>query len=418
MRGRSLLSDILRRVSFGPWSGGDGDKTLAGACLTLLDERSEAAGLALAREILQRFETASSEDQRVFFETLAREFGADEEAVRDAMSAWKAGDTDGARRLHYASEPRSLDLLRTLNRVPGATAQLVKMRSELLPMLKDRSDLVGLDSDFRHLFASWFNRGFLELNRIDWNTPAAVLEKIIGYEAVHEISGWDDLRQRVADPDRRLFAFFHPAMRDEPLIFVEVALMERVPAAIAEIILRRQESLDPGMARTAVFYSISNCQKGLRGISFGNFLIKQVVTELIDELPGLERFVTLSPVPGLRRYVGNAADDDPAVGGLSPPAGEHPDDDTARRLATSYLRWAKDETGRANDPVAHFHLSNGAELYDVHANADTSDTGMSNSWGVMVNYHYDPARTEDNHRAYVRDGVIAMSSKVRSLARK
>ncbi|MDQ2092226.1 malonyl-CoA decarboxylase [Marimonas arenosa] len=415
---RRFLSDILRRVAFGAWPGARHGGDLPEMCHELLGERSEASGLVLGREILDVYEAADAEARASFFEALAQAFGVDEAALEAAITAWRPGDGEAARRLHAAAEPRSQELIRVLNRVPGATARLVRMRADLLGLIKARPHLRGLDGDFRHLFASWFNRGFLELRRVDWSTPAAVLEKIIAYEAVHAISGWDDLRARVADPDRRLFGFFHPAMPGEPLIFVEVALMDRVPGAIAEILAEGREPLDPGAAKVAVFYSISNCQKGLKGISFGNFLIKQVVAELSAELPGLETFVTLSPVPGLRAFVDAAGPDDPVLAGVNLPADAAPDDETTRRLAARYLTQARRDGGTAFDPVAHFHLSNGAELYDIHGAGDLSDAGRRNAWGVMVNYLYDPVKTEANHRSYAHDGAVAMSSKVRALAKK
>ncbi|MGR8948334.1 MAG: malonyl-CoA decarboxylase [Gammaproteobacteria bacterium] len=418
MGSRSFLSDILRRVSFGQLRKDYDDSTLADACHSLLNERSEAAGLVVAREILERFENESIEAKSSFFTDVTREFGVDESAIKNVISQWQSGEPDAARSLHYVSEPKSLELLRVLNRVPGATAKLVRMRGDLLPLAKDNPEIAVLDKDFQHLFTSWFNRGFLELRRIDWSTPASILEKIIAYEAVHEISGWDDLRERVAAPDRRLFAFFHPAMPDEPLIFVEVALMSRVPGAITEIIDPGRDTLEPDTTKAAVFYSISNCQKGLRGISFGNFLIKQVAKELTEELPSLEIFVTLSPIPSLRRHAGKSAAENDASKDNGSLLDEIPAGETARKLAASYLLNMKAESGRALDPVAHFHLSNGAELYDVHADADRSETGMLNSWGVMVNYRYDPAATEINHRAYVSEGKVATSANVKALARK
>ena len=422
MADRSFLSDILRRVAVSPWRGTGREGDLASMCHELLEERSEASGLVLAREILDRYEAADGETRAVFFNKLSREFGVDAADLNKAVADWSnvEGDSevDLARRLHFAAEPQTQELIRVLNRVPGAAARLVRMRADLLTILKDHPGLKGLDADFRHLFGSWFNRGFLELRRIDWSTPAMVLEKIIAYEAVHEIAGWDDLRQRVADPDRRLFGFFHPAMPDEPLIFVEVALMGEIPGAISQIIAEDRAALDPEAAKVAVFYSISNCQKGLRGISFGNFLIKQVVSELAQELPGLETFVTLSPVPGLRRYVEAADKGDLVLEGVGFGEDGAPEVADMRRLTARYLALAKHASGTASDPVAHFHLSNGAELHEIHTGADMSDAGRGNSWGMMVNYLYDPARTETYHRAYANDGVIAMASKLRTLVKK
>ena len=357
MAERSFLNDILRRVAFTAWTGARRDQSLAEMCRTLLNLRSEASGLMLAREVLDRYDQSSETDRTAFFQALARDFSADDTALAEAVTAWTPGNPDAARKLHFAAEPRSQNLIRVLNRVPGATSRLVRMRADLLAMLSSTPELTGIDSDFRHLFTSWFNRGFLELRRIEWSTPACVLEKIIAYEAVHEITGWDDLRHRVAEADRRLFGFFHPAMPDEPLIFVEVALMDHIPGAITEIIRPDHDTLDPSTAKVAVFYSISNCQKGLRGISFGNFLIKQVVADLTAELPHLATFVTLSPVPGLRSHL--------EAEGTAP--ADPPDTDGARRMAARYLALAKRGGGKARDPVAHFHLSNGAELHAIHA---------------------------------------------------
>ena len=288
------------------------------------------------------------------------------------------------------------------------------MRADLLIAAKQDKALKALDRDFQHLFSSWFSRGFLEIRRIDWNTPARILEKIIAYEAVHEITGWDDLRQRVADPDRRLFAFFHPAMPSEPLIFVEVALTKTIPEAIGPIIAAKRDMVDPAQAKVAVFYSISNCQKGLRGISFGNFLIKQVVSELQNELPGLKTFVTLSPVPGLRRWASDNQADFPEK---LQAALESPTPEDTRRLAAYYLTKARRPENTAFDPVAHFHLGNGAELHRIHADADTSPNGRANSWGVMVNYLYDGDKIEANHQAYTADGKIVAAASVRTLAK-
>ncbi|MEO0994871.1 MAG: malonyl-CoA decarboxylase family protein, partial [Pseudomonadota bacterium] len=311
-----ILTDLLARVtdvgrslaSLGEDSRPDTPEAAVDLAGDLLEGRGEATGLALAQAVIARFAALDAPARRVFFELLRIRFGVDQTALETAVARWReAGDDASARALHYACEPRSQELLRMLNRAPGGTAALVMMRTELLRALRDAPELAGLDADFRHLFSSWFNRGFLELRRIDWSTSAAVLEKIIAYEAVHAIQDWDDLRRRVAAPDRQLYAFFHPALPDEPLIFVEVALTDAIPGAISPILARERTPLDPARATTAVFYSISNCQTGLRGISFGNFLIKQVVEELRRDAPSVRTFVTLSPVPGLRRWTESQA---------------------------------------------------------------------------------------------------------------
>ncbi|MBZ0124470.1 MAG: malonyl-CoA decarboxylase, partial [Roseovarius sp.] len=265
--------------------------------------------------------------------------------------------------------------------------------------------LMALDLDFRHLFASWFNRGFLVLRPISWESPAHILEKIIAYEAVHAIGSWEDLRRRVEPADRRCFAFFHPAMPDEPLIFVEVALTRGTPGSVQALLAGDREVLDDEKADTAVFYSISNCQAGLASISFGNSLIKQVAADLSLELPGLRTFVTLSPIPGFTAWL------------KAEELVHDPGDDTQMRmLAAFYLLRAKRGNGQPLDPVARFHLDNGASVHQVHARADTSPNGLKQSQGVMVNYLYDLARVTQNHERFAASSQIAASSEVRALA--
>ena len=427
MAEKHFLSDILKRIArAGPFLSARSSLSvddLLPLCNELIGDKGEASGLKTALKILEIYEAASRDEKLSFFKSISEGFGVDHEALKQAVENWQPSDNASARELYFAAEPKSVELIRRLNRVPGATARLVKMRSDLLGLLKQEPDLRGLDLDFQHLLLSWFNRGFLEIEQIDWSTPAAILEKIIAYEAVHQIDGWDDLRQRVAEVDRRLFAFFHPAMPDDPLIFVEVALTDAIPGSIGAILAQDRETLEPTEANCAVFYSISNCQHGLRGISFGNFLIKQVVSELQRELPSLSTFVTLSPVPGLRRWVTTAMEAEDSLlkaeeqGFLASLAeGEAPPADLAARIAARYLLNARSKRGTVFDPVAHFHLGNGAILHKVHSEADLSERGMQNSWGVMVNYLYDEARIEDHHQAYATDSSVASSSEVRSLA--
>src|SRR5215475_9509187 len=278
-------------------------------CEALLSGRGEASGTAMAREVLDRYQDLPASEQPDFFHALARHFGPDRDRVAKAIEAWQANPGDGnGGELHFASEPRRQELIRRLNRAPGGTGDLVAMRADLLSLLNGHRGLAALDRDVVHLLSSWFNRGFLVLRRIDWSTPANILEQIIRYEAVHEIHDWDDLRRRLDPVDRRCYAFFHPAMADAPLIFVEVALTEQIPSAIAPLLAVERQPVPIDRARTAVFYSISNTQRGLGGISFGNFLIKQVVEELRRELPKLDTFVTLSPVPQFMEWVNQAKD--------------------------------------------------------------------------------------------------------------
>jgi malonyl-CoA decarboxylase len=306
-----------------------------------------------------------------------------------------------------ASEPDRQELIRRLNRLPGATEDLVRMRADLLRLGRKDPELKALDLDFQHLFQSWFNRGFLVLRPISWESPAHILEKIIAYEAVHAIDSWDDLRRRLEPADRRCFAFFHPSMPDEPLIFVEVALTKGIPNSVQALLREDREALAEEEADTAVFYSISNCQAGLASISFGNSLIKQVVSDLSTELTTLKTFVTLSPIPGLTRWL-EEADQDIAI--------DDSDPEQVRALAAYYLLHAKRSNGLPYDPVARFHLGNGAMVHAVHAEADISHKGQSQSLGTMVNYLYDLKSVSQNHEAFASQAEVISSSDVKSLA--
>ena len=297
MGGSSFFADLLETVSDRGRAllGRDGTPAsagldgLLGRCEALLSGRGEATGLALARDVLDGYWALDESQRLAFFQALATRFGADPERFQDAVAAWQADPSDErAAALHFASEPRRQELFRRLNRAPGGMEALVGMREDILGLLRDHRELESTDRDFHHLFSSWFNRGFLVLRRIDWSTPANILDKIIRYEAVHEIHDWDDLRRRIDPPDRRCYGFFHPALANEPLIFVEVALTRQVPDAIGPILAGERAPLAAAEATSAVFYSISNCQRGLHGVSFGNFLIKQVVDELARDLPEIE----------------------------------------------------------------------------------------------------------------------------------
>ncbi|MGM0584314.1 MAG: malonyl-CoA decarboxylase domain-containing protein, partial [Pseudomonadota bacterium] len=296
-----LLATLFERrgFQFRP----SGNVSMPELCRALLSERGEVSGLKLAKEVLARYRLLDDERRVAFFRMLAEDLDLDAEAVAQAARAYaQAPDRTALFRLSQAAEPPRQELLRRLNEAPGATVELVRMRVDLLRLARSSPDLDRVDLDFAHLFRSWFNRGFLVLRQVDWDSPARLLEKIIDYEAVHAIHSWNDLRRRLDPEDRRCFAFFHPAMPEEPLIFVEVALTRGVPGSIQELLSEQRASLDAAEADTAVFYSISNCQAGLRGISFGNSLIKQVVEVLGRELPHLKQFVTLSPIPGLARW--------------------------------------------------------------------------------------------------------------------
>lgn len=421
-RGRTLL----RRA--GSSDAGQDTDGLIQLCKALLSGRGEASGTAMARDVLDLYQELDATQRRAFFEALVRDFGPDREKLAQAVEKWRSQpDDEDASSLHFASEPRRQELIRRLNRAPGGTSDLVSMRADLLGMMKGHSDLAALDRDVVHLLSSWFNRGFLVLRRIDWSTPANILEKIIRYEAVHEISDWDDLRRRIDPVDRRCYAFFHPALVDEPLIFVEVALTETMPAAIAPLLAVDRQHLPIEKARTAVFYSISNTQRGLGGISFGSFLIKQVVEELRRETPKLDTFVTLSPVPGFMQWLKQDKDvpltdeDREILKRLDEPKWfEHPETTAQLRgvlepLAAYYFLKARTPKGRMIDSVARFHLGNGARLERINWLGDLSPKGLRESAGIMVNYLYRLDDIEKNHEAYANDGEVVASSAVKKL---
>ncbi|WP_417607362.1 malonyl-CoA decarboxylase [Primorskyibacter flagellatus] len=400
-----LLSNIFdRRYRFG--LAREDDRTLSELTDDLVSASGDVTGQAVARQILDRYARWDDAEKLDFFRHMALGMDLDPQAVRVALDAYEASPGKTSYRVFMAAaEPPRQELVRRLNQVPGATHLLVSMRSDLLRLGREDNALMALDLDLRHLFASWFNRGFLVLRPISWESPAHILEKIIAYEAVHAIDSWNELRRRLQPADRRCFAFFHPSMPDDPLIFVEVALTKGVPGSIQTLLAEGRSALAPEQADTAVFYSISNCQSGLAGISFGNSLIKQVAADLSAQLPGLKTFVTLSPIPGFVRWLGDQDLPDSTR-----------DDTTLRQLAAYYLTRAKRDNGKPLDPVARFHLGNGAVVHALHAGADTSPKGRAQSEGVMVNYLYDLARVSQNHEKFASDGVIATSPDLRSLA--
>ncbi|WP_249159567.1 malonyl-CoA decarboxylase [Bradyrhizobium tropiciagri] len=403
----------------------DSARQLAAA---LLSERGEASGAMIARELKHTVRALDAGSRHGFQNYLATSFQPDTTKLREAATRYLAdGTAAAAAALAQAADPPRQEVLRRMNMAPGGTATLVAMRSEITGRLAAEPELKLLDADLKHLFVSWFNRGFLELRRIDWDSPAAVLEKLIAYEAVHEIKGWDDLRRRLA-PDRRCFAFFHPALPGEPLIFVEVALVEGLATAVPPLLV---QDTDEAAARaraaradTAIFYSISNCQDGLRGVSFGNFLIKQVVEELQTEFPQLKRFSTLSPIPGFRRWLGQQPD----LGADDAAMLRQLDDDNWWRDATTrdkvrpflmkrcaqYLTRSP-ASGHRIDPVARFHLGNGARLERINWLGNTAERAITESFGIMVNYLYDHDSIERNHEVFAREGEIVRSPQVDAL---
>jgi len=431
-QGRRLVR--LNPTSDVPQQPRSAQPSLTSEMEALISSRSEVFGIAQAQTIIARWGALDLAGQRAFMHSLSRDFGPDQSRLDAALEAYARDRSSAAlSALHVAAEPRRQELLRRLNLAPGGTAALVKMREALLRSMGDDAELKAVDADFLHLFASWFNRGFLILKPIDWSTPASILEKIIQYEAVHDIGGWDELRRRLAPSDRRCFAFFHPQLGDEPLIFVEVALTRHMPAKIGDVLREDRDPLRPEEATTAVFYSISNCQHGLRGVSFGSFLIKQVVEDLVRELPGLETFVTLSPVPGLARWLAGQRrsptilDDDmvTVLAGIEQPGWQ--DDPPSRQIiepalraaTASYFLRGQEASGRLPDPVGRFHLGNGASLERINILADLSPRALREAHGVMVNYLYKIDDISANHEAFAtRNAVVASSAVQQALPHK
>ncbi|WP_147126735.1 malonyl-CoA decarboxylase domain-containing protein [Shimia ponticola] len=407
MAERSFLGDMLttlfeRRQAD---QAASDERSLPDLCRALLDAEGEVSGIRLAQTILDRYGTLDDAGRRDFFTFLNDDLEINVNALGAAAARYaETNDLKDYQAMVAQTETRRWELFRRLNMPMGATRALVEMRRHLLVALKDQPDLKRTDIDFRHLLRSWFNRGFLVLRQISWETPASILEKIVEYEAVHAIESWDDLRRRLYPQDRRCFAYFHPAMPEEPLIFVEVALTQAVPDSIQGVLAEDRAPVEARETTTAVFYSISNCQQGLTGISFGNFLIKQVVEELKAELPGLTTFVTLSPIPRLNAWLRTQPEDDTTARVLANVATE----DEVRDTAAAYLRHAKTSKGLPFDPVARFHLGNGAQIYAVHGNGDTSPNGIQQSSGAMVNYHYDLTKIEANHERFQQSGEVAL----------
>jgi len=402
-------------------------------CEALVSERGEASGAALARDALEAINGLEGAPLTVFFDMLAEKFSPDPDViVRTAELYRQEPSQANLVRLQNVVEPPRQELFRRLNMAPGGTAALVDMRRRLLMTLGTKPEWAGIEADLVHLLSSWFNRGFLVLERIDWRTSALVLEKLSNYEAVHEIQGWRDLRRRL-QADRRCFAFFHPALPDEPIIFIEVALTQGMSQCVQPLLDANSPLADPARADCAIFYSITNCQEGLRGISFGNFLIKQVAEDLGREFPRLKTFATLSPLPGFRAWVASIKKElAEAPGGsavLEPLALLerplwHEQAGLATKLKKPLMRlgaWYLLQAKRAREPldaVARFHLGNGASIERLNWLADTSQTGMSRSAGIMVNYQYRLDHIERNHEAYVKQNEVVASARLRALSRE
>ena len=411
--GRELLTNL---------QSGQPAKGLLELCEDLLSSRGEALGTAIAAAVVEAYKKSSDEQKLQFFEALLEDYAPNPDQVIAAAMAFKeTPHFEQLRALDAATESPRKTLYRRINLASGGTKTLVQMRTDLRKLLKQRRDLTAVDYDLKNLLNSWFNRGFLRLEEISWDTPASILEKLITYEAVHSMDGWEDLKKRLG-PNRRCYAFFHPSLPDEPLIFVQVALVRGLSDNITPLLHPEEgEQLEPD---TAIFYSISNCQKGLAGISFGNFLIKQVVMELQQELPGLEHFSTLSPIPGFKAWLDEqlASANSPS---LSPEQRQvlnalnnqdwHSDDTQQKalkpvleKLCANYLAVEK-KRDMPWDPVARFHLGNGARIERLNWLGDSSEKGLNQSLGMLVNYYYAISEVESNHEQFVNQQRIAMA---------
>jgi malonyl-CoA decarboxylase len=397
----------------------------------LLSARGDVSGARVAAELLGAYQTLDDEQVGWLFDRLVTTFSVDPEAVRQAATAYQLeGSPANLAVLQQAVEPPRQELFRRCNMAPGGTAILVDMRRRLLATLDDHPHRAEIDADLTHLFRSWFNRGFLTLQRIDWQTSAVVLERLIHYEAVHQIQGWRDLRRRL-ESDRRCYAFFHPALPQEPLIFIEVALTRAMSAQVQPLLNPDSPVDDPTRLTCAIFYSITNCQQGLKGVSFGNVLIKQVVEDLGKEFPRVRTFATLSPIPGFRAWLVERAamapqSISPALAELVANNGDITESEIA--AAPDALREEMLErcarylisTGAglgAQDPVARFHLANGARLERLNWMGDTSPMGMRRSYGLTVNYAYRLSDLERNHDAYANQYRVASSKAFRQLTK-
>ena len=424
----NALVDLGRHYLDRP-SVDSGVDALVARCHGLVSAHGEASGTALASQILDSYLALNDDERLGALLLLDTAFAPDADTLSAAARSYADNpDDDTYRALANAIEAPRQELFRRLNMAPGGTTAIVGMRQLVLARLREYPELKPFEHDLKHLLASWFNRGFLQFEQIDWRTPAVILEKLIAYEAVHEIQGWDDLRRRLAD-DRRCFGFFHPALPDEPLIFVEVALTHGLAGEIHTLIDTAPDEHKKQQPDTAIFYSISNCQTGLAGISFGNFLIKQVADAVKKEFPGITQFATLSPIPGFRKWLDDVlvrdtpdwlSEDDIDLLNRS----DWRDNELIRQplkpalmnLCARYLVEEK-RNGRPLDPVARFHLGNGASVERLNWAADLSDKGIEQSTGMMVNYLYDSEQIVRNHESYVRDGMVAASSAVTKLAK-
>jgi malonyl-CoA decarboxylase len=411
----SIMKNGLGLTGFRSHNFGELHKDINKATDSVMSSSGEVSSIVFAEHLLHLIDDQTDEELLVFLNYLLTEYDIDTESLLENVQAYQSErNQDNLTLISSSSEPKWIELFRRLNAAPAGTHKLIKLREKIKYLLAEGNlELESLDMGLLRLFKYWFNPSFLVLEKIDWSTPANVLEKIIEYEAVHEINSWDDLRARLAPSDRQCFAFFHPLIPEDPLIFVEVALTNKIPETIAEVIRIERDEIENDQINTAVFYSISNCQNGLSGISFGNFLIKKVAHKLRQEIDGLDNFLTLSPLPGLMRWLENNAP-------LSYERCKNKtiEDNDLIQKAIKYLTESNRNDGLPNDPVARFHLGNGAILKQININGDLSNKGLDQSNGIMVNYLYDLDTVERNHELFVQTKEVLLSNELKSFKKK
>ncbi len=406
MKGTRRLNR-LRSKSFGKLH-----KNINKAVDSVMSTTGEVSSLVYSEHLLNLIEKLDDKSLYKFLNHLLSNYDIDTKKLTKDVKNYSSEKNDkNLQKIGISSEPQWIELFRRLNSTSNGTYRLVKLREKIRAM--NKPELKAFDSGLLKLFKYWFNPSFLVLEKIDWETPANILEKIIEYEAVHQINSWDDLRARLAPTDRQCFAFFHPLIPNDPLIFVEVALTTGLPESIQNIIKLEREEIDIEDANTAIFYSISNCHNGLLGISFGNFLIKKVASNLKRELPDLNQFMTLSPLPGFMKWM-----EEYSPISFERCSEKNCGDEELIKNAVKYLTKSERNDGLPNDPVSRFHIGNGASLEKINLNADTSEKGMIQSYGVMANYLYDLKVVEENHENFFKNKAVPVSNKIDSLKKK
>ena len=406
MKGTRRLNR-LRSKSFGKLH-----KNINKAVDSVMSTTGEVSSLVYSEHLLNLIEKLDDKSLYKFLNHLLSNYDIDTKKLTKDVKNYSSEKNDkNLQKIRISSEPLWIELFRRLNSTSNGTYRLVKLREKIRAI--NKPELKAFDSGLLKLFKYWFNPSFLVLEKIDWETPANILEKIIEYEAVHQINSWDDLRARLAPTDRQCFAFFHPLIPNDPLIFVEVALTTGLPESIQNIIKLEREEIDIEDANTAIFYSISNCHNGLLGISFGNFLIKKVASNLKRELPDLNQFMTLSPLPGFMKWM-----EEYSPISFERCSEKNCGDEELMKNAVKYLTKSERNDGMPNDPVSRFHIGNGASLEKINLNADTSEKGMIQSFGVMANYLYDLKVVEENHENFFKSKAVPVSNKIDSLKKK